>query len=74
MKKMIQEYKGKDVIVSYNPKICIHAAACVTGLPKVFNVMKRPWVEPENASAEEIIAQIKKCPSGALQYEKLSEE
>ena len=72
MEKKIQEYRGEEVIVRYDPNICIHAAACVTGLPKVFNVMKRPWVDPQNASTEEIISQIKKCPSGALQYENLS--
>ena len=70
MTKKIQEYKGKDIIVRYDPTICIHAAECVSGLHKVFNVIKRPWVQPENATTEEIIAQIKKCPSGALQFKK----
>lgn len=35
MKKPIQEYKGKQVITRYDPKICIHAAECVRRLPTV---------------------------------------
>lgn len=27
---------------------------------------KSPWIQPEHAGKEEIIAQVKKCPSGAL--------
>jgi uncharacterized Fe-S cluster protein YjdI len=29
---------------------------------------ERPWVQIENATTEELIAQIGKCPSGALSY------
>ena len=34
----------------------------------MFDPRKRPWVEPQGASTEEIVAQVKKCPSGALSY------
>lgn len=63
------KYKSEELTVKYNPKICIHAAECVKGLPKVFNPKKKPWVEVGNASADEIIEVIKKCPTGALKYE-----
>ncbi len=29
---------------------------------------KKPWITPEGATTEQIIDQIKKCPSGALSY------
>ena len=37
-------------------------------LPKVYNPKAKPWIQPDNASTEELIAQIDKCPSGALTY------
>ena len=37
-------------------------------LPKVYNPKERPWVKPENATTAQLIAQIEKCPSGALSY------
>jgi len=35
----------------------------------VFDTSKRPWIQPENEEANDIIKTIKKCPSGALQFE-----
>ena len=62
-------YDAEAISVKYNPQLCIHAAECVKGLPKVFNPKNKPWVEAANASADELISVINKCPSGALKYE-----
>lgn len=69
MSQKYLNYKTEEITVMYNPKLCIHAAECVKGLPKVFNPMKKPWVEPGNATVEETINVVNKCPSGALKYE-----
>lgn len=53
----------------WKPELCIHAGVCVKMLPQVYKPKERPWCNPENASVEELINQIKKCPSGALGYE-----
>ena len=37
-------------------------------VPNVYHPKERPWVQIENATTEELIAQISKCPSGALSY------
>jgi putative redox protein len=34
----------------------------------VFDYTKKPWINPEGATSEEIIKQVAKCPSGALSY------
>ena len=65
-----REYRGREVNVYYNRRICSHAGQCRTKLGEVFDLDKRPWIQPDNASAEEIEAIIRACPSGALQLAK----
>ena len=62
-------YKGENITVSFAPDVCIHAAECVKGLPAVFDINKKPWVNIAGANPEEIVDVINKCPSGALKYE-----
>jgi len=63
------KYRNDKIIVGYDPKICIHAGECVRGLPSVFNVSEKPWIDVNGASADAIAEQVKQCPSGALSYE-----
>jgi uncharacterized Fe-S cluster protein YjdI len=65
----MQEYRNDKIVVRYDPKICIHAGECVHGLPNVFDVGKKPWINVNGASAQVIAEQVKKCPSGALSYD-----
>lgn len=62
-------YESDEVKVTYDVKRCIHAKECVKGLSKVFDPDKRPWIQPENASAAEIRSTVERCPTGALHYE-----
>jgi len=62
------EYNAGEITIIWKPKVCIHAAVCVKMLPKVYNPKERPWLKPENATAEELKNQINHCPSGALSY------
>lgn len=66
MKSKLLEYKGEEITVRYDLARCIHAATCVKRLPAVFDVDKKPWVQPDNASADDVSAVVKRCPSGAL--------
>ena len=50
------------------PELCIHSGRCVRGLPEVFKPKEKPWITPEGSTTEKIIAQVKRCPSGALSY------
>ena len=68
MSKRLQVYEAPGVTVTFDPNICRHTGVCVRGLPAVFDVSRRRWVRPELASAEEVAAQVSRCPSGALQY------
>lgn len=64
----MKEYTNGEITIIWKPELCIHAAVCTHLLPKVYSPSARPWVKPENATTAELIAQIEKCPSGALTY------
>ncbi|MEM7345331.1 MAG: CDGSH iron-sulfur domain-containing protein, partial [Chloroflexota bacterium] len=70
IKTKTRAYKGENITVTYDIKRCIHAAACVRGLPAVFDTEKRPWVQPDEATADEVAEAVLACPSGALQFER----
>lgn len=62
-------YEGTELTVSFDPEVCVHAGECVRGLPAVFEVGRRPWILPDADSAENVIAQVGRCPSGALRID-----
>lgn len=64
-------YRGKDIEVTFDLKRCIHAAECVKGLPGVFDVDKKPWIQPDEASADEVAEVVGRCPTGALKFKRL---
>ncbi|GAA3639650.1 (4Fe-4S)-binding protein [Flavivirga jejuensis] len=61
-------FSNTDITVTYKPCICIHAERCARQLSNVFRDSVIPWINLEGASNKEIIKQVKKCPSGALQF------
>lgn len=64
-----RRYAGRAVDVTFDAEVCRHSGNCVRGLPAVFDAAKRPWIQPDNESAEAVIAAVGRCPSGALQVE-----
>lgn len=68
---MKQEYSNGEIIIKWQPKLCQHVGICVKSLPQVYKPRESPWISIENASTEELIAQVSKCPSGALSYIKV---
>lgn len=61
-----KHYSNDQVTVKWQSDLCIHSKKCFHGLSNVFNPKARPWVNMDGASSDEIIAQVNKCPSGAL--------
>jgi uncharacterized Fe-S cluster protein YjdI len=70
MSKRLQVYRGDDVTVTFDPNICIHSAVCLRTLPAVFDVNRARWIAVEKASADEVVAAVARCPSGALQAQR----
>lgn len=68
MPKRLQTYTTPEITVTFDPNICIHSGVCVRGLRAVFDVHRRDWVHADAAPAADVAEQIRRCPSGALQF------
>ena len=68
MKDIVKKYSNGEVTIVWKPSLCTHSGNCSRGLRDVFHPRELPWITPEKASTEQIVDQIKKCPSGALSY------
>lgn len=68
----IEIVKGKDSIIYFEGKKCIHSRNCVLSRPDVFvpNV-DGDWIYPDNATSDEILELAHNCPSGAIRYERI---
>ena len=67
------KYPNGEITVIWKPDICIHSGICARGLPGVFDPKRRPWIDMSQAKTQQIIEQVKKCPSGALSIDVSSE-
>jgi len=68
MKNITKKYSNGEVTIVWKPNVCMHSGVCFRGLPQVFDPRRRPWIIADSASTNEIIEQVKKCPSGALSF------
>jgi len=68
MTKPRQTYEAPGIVVTFDPDVCRHTGVCLRGLPAVFDVKRKHWIRPELGSAEEVAEQVRRCPSGALQF------
>lgn len=65
---LVKHYAKGQLTIHWQPAKCSHSTLCWRGLPHVFNPRARPWINPDGAEGERIMAQIDNCPSGALSY------
>lgn len=63
-------YGTDEIVVTWEPALCIHTARCLRALPQVFDVNRRPWVLVDAAPADAVAAAVRRCPTGALRFER----
>jgi len=68
---MRRVYRGTEIEVSFDLDRCIHVGECLLALPEVFDLRRRPWLIPDAADAEAVAETILRCPSGALQFQRV---
>jgi len=61
-------YPGQQVTIFDNRGICQHSGFCTDRLSAVFHAGSEPFVTPGGGRADEIIAAVRDCPSGALSF------
>jgi CDGSH-type Zn-finger protein len=66
----VDDYIGKEITIHDNRGVCAHAHFCTDNSPAVFDIKKKPWVNPDATDPEETVRTIRMCPSGALSYTK----
>ena len=64
--RLTKEYATDEIVVEWEPRLCFHSQNCVRLLPKVFDDSRRPWMQADAATADEVEAAVAHCPSGAL--------
>jgi len=63
-----KEYQKEDLTVIWDMPKCMHAERCWRELGTVFRRNDKPWILLDAEDKEAIMAQIDRCPSGALSY------
>ena len=63
-----RDYVGKSITIHDNRGLCAHAGVCTDRLSSVWRMKTKPWIDPDGAEIEAIVATIQACPSGALSY------
>ena len=69
-KNIVKRYSNGEITVVWQPSLCVHSGICARGLPKVFDPRRRPWVVLDGHDSATIVAQVERCPSGALSIER----
>jgi len=66
----VETVSGDHVSVLYEAKKCIWAHFCVGGGPEAFlgENSENGWIFPDQMNADDLVAVVRQCPSGALQY------
>jgi uncharacterized Fe-S cluster protein YjdI/CDGSH-type Zn-finger protein len=68
---MRRTHRGTGIEVTFDLDRCIHVADCILGLPRVFDLDRQPWIDPDAADPATVAEVIERCPSGALLYRRL---
>jgi CDGSH-type Zn-finger protein/uncharacterized Fe-S cluster protein YjdI len=68
----IETAEGRDVVIHFEAKRCIHARFCVLQQPGVFKAnVVGAWIAPDDATTTEGLVMVaQNCPSGAIRYER----
>lgn len=68
MPQKTHHYSNGEITIAWKPDVCIHSGICFKGLAEVFDPRRKPWIDMTLAETQQIIEQVKKCPSGALSF------
>ncbi|MET0069477.1 MAG: CDGSH iron-sulfur domain-containing protein [Candidatus Thiodiazotropha sp.] len=67
-KKQVFLYKGSEIDVEWDERLCIHIGECGYSKGELFVAGRDPWCQPDLSSPGEVKEIVERCPSGALVY------
>jgi uncharacterized Fe-S cluster protein YjdI len=68
---LTRSYADERIRVHWYAGRCIHSAECIRAAPRVFDPRRRPWIDLTGADADLIMTAVLRCPTGALEFERL---
>ena len=68
--KKVVTYPGATTDVRWDGRLCIHIGECGRATNDLFVGGRQPWCQPDSVSAGETVDVVKRCPSGALTYDR----
>ena len=63
---MHRTYLKDDLVVFWDSEKCYHARRCVGSSTKIFDPLRRPWIDLSQGDMPQIWQAVSCCPSGAL--------
>jgi len=68
--KKLVTYDGAQADVHWDERLCIHIGECGRAKNDLFVGERQPWCQPDLVSPDEVADVVRRCPSGALTYER----
>ncbi|MCG7994102.1 MAG: CDGSH iron-sulfur domain-containing protein [Candidatus Thiodiazotropha taylori] len=65
-KKQVFRYKGSEIDVTWDERLCIHIGECGYSQGELFVAGRDPWCQPDLSSPAEVEEVVARCPSGSL--------
>jgi CDGSH-type Zn-finger protein/uncharacterized Fe-S cluster protein YjdI len=62
------DYKGQEIDVHFDGRLCIHVGECGYSKGDLFVGDREPWCIPDLVAKDEVREIVERCPSGALTY------
>jgi len=66
--KKIFEFKGEQVYVDWDGRLCIHIGECTRAKGALFESGRNPWGQPDLGQADYVAEVARRCPTGSLSY------
>ena len=63
---MHRTYLKDDLVVFWDSEKCFHSRKCVGSSTKIFDPLRRPWIDLSQGDMPQIWQAVSCCPSGAL--------
>ena len=69
--RKVYDFPGKKVNTSWDGRLCIHVQECTRARGELFKSGRKPWGEPDRGEPDYLAEVVRRCPTGALTYQRL---